>query len=279
MAVGTKLAVRPTMLVIELVTREAILRRPLVAFIGMATLAAHARMPTRERKLGTLVVETDHLPGGFIVAAFARRPQSPLVPVVTGMTRRASDRRLRELVAALVTRRARDLSVRTLQRIIREAVVEIVPVKRCQVRIAPFVLAVALAAGSRAHLRVTTVKTCALHQLSVCFLVAVAAPCRLRLLVERDVAVLAVLTELFMLLVEVARRHHPVNNVRTVRNPACPRKPNGNQDNGGESLADRHVALPNKDARQRYESPLRLSARTAVAHAGHATARTFFRGT
>lgn len=141
------------------------------------------------------------------------RSEAAAVLVVFAMTVETRCRRRRKLRPRLMTRRTRDLFVSASQRIIRKFVIEIVPIEHSQRRVATFVLRMTLRARRGPHARVFSVVADSLQDLLVDRLVTRAAQLRLAFLVKCDVTIPAVVTQLLVLLVQVAWRHHAVENV------------------------------------------------------------------
>lgn len=112
-----------------------------------------------------------------------------------------------------MTRRTRDLLVATFQRIICKFVIEIVPIEDRQRRVAAFVLGVALGARRSSHAGVFSVVADSLQDLLVDRLVTGPAQVRLAFLVKCDVTIPAIVAQLLVLLVQVAWRHHAVEDV------------------------------------------------------------------
>ena len=204
MAICAELAIRSLVLVIQLVAGEAVLGCPAIAFIRVAALATDARMRTRQRKRRLLMVEGNCFPGRLVVAALAAGAKPALVPVVIRVTRGTTRWSLRIFLASLVARTAGQATVRALQRIVREGVVEVFRVERGEIGIPALVLLVALAAGHGPHERIPAVISGMLDDLAVNRLVAVPTTRGLPLLVERDVAVLAVVSKLLVLFAQFA---------------------------------------------------------------------------
>lgn len=151
-------------------------------------------MCTGERKSRGLVAEGNFFPARFVVTSRTSCSKLSLVSVVSEVTLNAGLWRLGKLNVDGMTRRAGDASMRTLEWIVCEIVVEVFPVEGHKRSVSAFVLSMAPIASRRSDHRVKSMVAFAGDDLLVDVLVAIPAAPRLRLLVERNVAVLAVIT-------------------------------------------------------------------------------------
>jgi len=123
----------------------------------VASTALHLGMSPRQGKLRGLVIEPDGLPGRLHMAAGTLAAQLSLVPVITKVALHAVDRRLGKLDTRSMAGPTRHTDMPALQRIVREVVIEVLPVEDNQNCGSPLVLGMAPAAGRRPDHRIQSV--------------------------------------------------------------------------------------------------------------------------
>ena len=207
-------AVGTVVFVVELVTRKAIGRRFCVAFVGMAAFARRLRVLARQRKVRRIVIELCLFPSQVCMARRAVRAQAAAMAIVGPMAIDADLRRRRVLCARFVARSAGNVCVPALERIVGELMIEIVAVEERQRRVSALVLRMALAAGGGTRAGISTVIAEAPNNLCIDRLMTIAAKLCLPLLVELHVTILAVGSQLLVLLAQLARRHQLVEYIR-----------------------------------------------------------------
>lgn len=114
-------------------------------------------MRPRQGKLRGLVIEPDRLPACLHMAIGALATQLPFVPVICQVALHALHRRLGKLDTRCMAGTARNTHMPALQRIVREVVIEVLPVKGNQGCRSTLVLGMAPAAGRRPDHRIQSV--------------------------------------------------------------------------------------------------------------------------
>ena len=168
-------------------------------------------MFSAQREARRSVVKLGFFPVVFAVAALALDAQRALVHVVLFVTGVAFVRGLAEFLLRRVTFRALDLLVLAVQLKFGERVIELLLIESCDPAFSALVLGMATATGLRFAL---SVKAGLVAHVSTHRLVAIHAQTVLRLAVEPDVALLAVVLPFGVALNQLPRRDHGLDALR-----------------------------------------------------------------